>query len=128
MKYYMLHKDSLELVRLSVKEYMEVVLKDELEYHQACLVLYNPNTNQCRSLDDISMYWFHDFNGELDESVHTSEDSAQSFLDYISEYGKNMALYHYNFTLNNNKKHVLGVYESGLFSSSQDMSYTYINQ
>ena len=65
MQYYLLNIDHSDLTRITISEYFAFVATHKLGNN--ILVLYNPADGTVSSMKDISPYWFHDFNGKLDE-------------------------------------------------------------
>lgn len=109
MQYYILHTCNRELVRLSMVQYLNAILNKE---EDDILIVYNPVTGEVKSKDsDISEYWFHDFNGMLEEIAHSSPDEARFFLEIASDFGKDSsALSAYNHTINNQTRYSLVEY------------------
>ena len=110
MQYYILHTDNRELVQISISEYFaHLVTKNE----ESLLLIYNPITGEVKSLEDISEYWFHDFNGKLEEVAHSSADEAKFYLDLHYDFGKETeTLDQYKFTINNQTQYSLAEYQA----------------
>lgn len=121
MNCYILSRANLELIELNIEDYIKIILKGETNpdlVEGDSLVIFDPISGNIRSLDDISGLWFNIFNGQLDDVVLTSEENAIEYLDNLYDYGRNLDLFDYSHSINNNKRYVLTEYESTVYADN----------
>jgi hypothetical protein len=102
VQYYLLDTEVNQLARITVGEWFGHVAKKD----DGILIMYNPKESTVSSMSDISTFWFHDFNGKLEEMVHTSEEDSDEFVRKFTDDGRDlMARYHYKCAIHNNLKY-----------------------
>lgn len=120
MKYYLLKKLDLELEEIQKADFFKWISENDEDY---IYIRYNPQTGHISSLDDISGYWFHVLRGELHWAIQTKEMDAIEHFHRLSDSSYASALWGYDTSVKDNKKHdlltVLKDYQDSMVSSRE---------
>ncbi len=86
--YYILHKDCLQLVKISEHEF-HICMDPDFDLDGDILITYNKRTCELVASEDVSKYYFHDFSLSLDEVVQDTAEKARQYIDVMCDYGDN---------------------------------------